>query len=156
MSTSYGLALDLGGAPNTPHWIPGVPGSFRPEDPSPIGEDGEGLFAAIDFAEATRLSEDPSVPLKIVELASGDVERLREQSIADLDANRSGASSALATATGAEPELVREAALTAQAPPVKESTVEAAALATIADAPPSVLSDDPAADVAVTTTKGAE
>lgn len=37
----YGLRLTLGGAPNTPHVVPGLPGYYRPDIPTPVGGDGE-------------------------------------------------------------------------------------------------------------------
>jgi hypothetical protein len=114
MSKHYGLRLDLGGAPNTPHWVPGVPGTFRPEDPSPIGEDGEGVFSQIDVAEARRISNDDTIPLKLVELKPHEVKKLSEQASADVNANRQGAAQAAQTADGAEPQLAADAVAASQ------------------------------------------
>lgn len=56
-----GLVLTLGGAPNTPHFIPGVSGLFRPDIPTPVG-------LAVSEAEAKKLDSDPSMPLALVDI----------------------------------------------------------------------------------------
>lgn len=78
MAKRYGLLLNLGGAPNAPHTIPGWPGLFRPDVPTPVGGAGDRLTleeakerlaeweAGVDKAEAEwndferECVEDPS------------------------------------------------------------------------------------------------
>lgn len=58
-----GLRLTLAGAPATPHVVTGVPGLYRPDVPTLVG-DGH----PVDLAEAKRLSTDPAVPLELVDV----------------------------------------------------------------------------------------
>jgi hypothetical protein len=66
----FGLRLTVGGAPDTPHVIPTIPGVYRPGAPAPVGGPGE-----LDLAEARRLAADDSVPLELVEVPDPDAER---------------------------------------------------------------------------------
>lgn len=59
-TSTKGLILDIEGAPNTPHFIPGVPGLYRPDIATPID-------ASID---AKALDADPSIPLKFAPLTA--------------------------------------------------------------------------------------
>lgn len=66
----FGLVLDLPGAANAPHMIPGVHGEFRPDVPTPVGGKGE-----MPLEMARRLDKDPRVHVKLVPLgAAGDEE----------------------------------------------------------------------------------
>lgn len=40
-SKRYGLRLKTGGAPNTPHTVAGLRGQFRPDPPTPVGQEGD-------------------------------------------------------------------------------------------------------------------
>lgn len=64
----YGLLLTLGGAPNTPHTVEGLPGYYRPDIPTPVGGDGELSLEAA--REAAKNNDD----LKIVELSGKRLE----------------------------------------------------------------------------------
>ena len=71
----YGLLLTLGGAPNTPHTVQGLPGYYRPDIPTPVGGDGELSLEAA--REAAKNNDD----LKLVELSGkrlADAEELAE------------------------------------------------------------------------------
>ena len=93
----YGLQLDLGGAPNVPHQVPGVPGLYRPDVPTLVGGDGE---LPLDVARA--LADDPGTHLRLVTVAQGDVEGVRAAAEADLEAARGGIAAAARWADGAE------------------------------------------------------
>lgn len=68
-----GLRLDLPGAPSTPHVVPGVPGYFYPDAPTPVGSTGE-----VPLAEAKELDKDKGTPLELVDIKSSDVEAAEE------------------------------------------------------------------------------
>lgn len=70
---AQGLILDLGGAPSTPHVIPGVPGLWHPDRPTPVGGPGE-----LPPEEARRLDADPGTHLRLVDIPDGDLARLRD------------------------------------------------------------------------------
>lgn len=79
-----GLVLTLGGAPSEPHTVPGVPGQFHPDRPVPVGGAGE-----LTLARAQQIDTDPRLPLKLVDIpASADVDELRDQAAADVQAGR--------------------------------------------------------------------
>jgi hypothetical protein len=63
MGKNYGLRLTLGGAPAVPHTVPGVPGFFRPDEPTPVGDDHP-----VSLVWARELDKDESVELELVEL----------------------------------------------------------------------------------------
>jgi hypothetical protein len=54
----YGLVLTLEGAPGTPHTIPGLPGYFRADVPTPVGGENE---LSLDAAKAFIKKHDESV-----------------------------------------------------------------------------------------------
>lgn len=81
----YGLVLDLDGAPSTPHNVPGFQGYFRPDIPTPVGEEGQ-----IPLNDAKKASGDEGVPLKLVELKATEVSDLEKQAAADVKAGRKG------------------------------------------------------------------
>jgi hypothetical protein len=62
-----GLLLTLGGAPNTPHVIEGLPGYYYPETPHIVG-DGDLTVEAAEQA----VSNHPDL-LKLVEVPVGEV-----------------------------------------------------------------------------------
>ena len=75
---TYGLVLDLGGAPDTPHVIPGLPGLYLPNRAVPVGGDGDlSLDAAIEA------SKSRGVPVSLVEVPKTKADDLREQSRED-------------------------------------------------------------------------
>jgi hypothetical protein len=96
-----GLRLTLGGAPATPHVVPGV-GIFRPDIGTPVGGEGE-----LTLAEAKKLAADESIPLELVDLE--DEAAAREQVQADLAALRQAIPATLEMGLeGAEPSRVKE------------------------------------------------
>jgi hypothetical protein len=84
-SKSKGLRLNVGGAPDVAHTIPGVPGTFRPNIPTPVGGPGE-----IDEALARRLHDDKAVPLELVDIPKAKVDEARETASQDLLEARQG------------------------------------------------------------------
>lgn len=62
-----GLRLTLPGAPDVPHFVPGVQGMYSPSTPTPVGGDGE-----LSLDEAKRLDADASVPLELVDVPDPD------------------------------------------------------------------------------------
>lgn len=63
-SKRWGLRLTLGGASNTPHNVPGLPGFFRPDIPTPVGEEGE-----IPLDQAREAAKGNSPAVELVELS---------------------------------------------------------------------------------------
>ena len=59
-----GLRLNLGGAPETPHVVDGLPGLYWPTHPTPLD-----VIDGIDPARAQELHADPGVPLAFEEIA---------------------------------------------------------------------------------------
>lgn len=109
MSTTNakGLVLELGGAPATAHWLPGVPGLFVPGVPTVIGGPGE-----ITDTYAAELDADAGVPLKLVDVPAKDAARLRERAVEHHAANRGGILAARKHARGLEVPHVQDAAET--------------------------------------------
>jgi hypothetical protein len=100
-----GLVLELGGAPVTPHWLPGVPGLFVPGVPTVVGGPGE-----VTDQHAAELDTDPAVPLRLVEVADGEVAGLREQARRHHRENRGGIVAARRAARGLEGQHAKDAA----------------------------------------------
>lgn len=99
----YGLRLTVGGAPAVPHQIPGVPGLYRPDKPTPVGADGE-----LPLDRARELAADPSVHLELVPIAAGDVEELSAAAADALEAARGGVAQATRHADGHEADQVAD------------------------------------------------
>ena len=70
---TYGLVLDLGGAPPVHHSIPGVYGMFHPVIPTPVGGPGEPTYE-----QAKAWTADEGFPLRMVEIEVDEVPELRE------------------------------------------------------------------------------
>jgi hypothetical protein len=81
-----GLRLTLGGAPDTPHTVAGLPGLYRPGAPTPVGGPGE---ATLEQAQAAH--DAAGVPVELVEIPSGDLDRLRGEQTEQRQAARSAA-----------------------------------------------------------------
>lgn len=96
-TAAKGLVLELGGAPATPHWLPGVPGLFVPGVPTIVGGAGE-----VTDAYAAELHADPTVPLTLVDVPAKEVQRLRNAAAAHHAANRGGILAARRSARGLE------------------------------------------------------
>lgn len=78
---SKGLRFTLPGAPDVPHFVPGVRGMYSPSSPTPVGGPGE---LTVDVAQ--RLHDDPSVPLELVDVT--DIDGARSVAAEWLDAAR--------------------------------------------------------------------
>lgn len=74
----YGLQLTLGGAPDTPHLIPDLPGYYRPSRPTPVGGPGE-----VTLEQAKHLDADKGVHLKLVEITAEEAALFRAEAEAD-------------------------------------------------------------------------
>lgn len=85
-ATRHGLRLTLGGAPNTPHAIPGVPGYFWPDFPTPVGGEGD----AISLDAAHRYHDDPGMHLELVEYPASDEQGHRDRVAATIGEARTG------------------------------------------------------------------
>lgn len=64
---SQGLRLALGGAPNTPHTVPGFPGLYRPDVPTPVVELG-----LMTLAEAKDAAKNHPDAFELVDIANVD------------------------------------------------------------------------------------
>jgi hypothetical protein len=71
-SKLYGLLLKLGGAPNTPHVLEGLPGYYYPEVPHPVGE---GCDISLEAARAA--AKEHSDALELVVIPAGSIEEAR-------------------------------------------------------------------------------
>lgn len=71
----YGLRLTLGGAPNTPHVIPGL-GYVQVDPPAPVGGPGEP-----SLERARRAAEDPGCSVELVELTAKEATAAREHMV---------------------------------------------------------------------------
>ena len=68
----YALRHTLGGAPNTPHIVPGV-GYVQADPPAPVGGHGEPSLDA-----AVRAAEDPGCAVELVTLTEAKAAKARE------------------------------------------------------------------------------
>jgi hypothetical protein len=84
-SKTQGLRLTVGGAPDVPHTIAGVPGLFRPTTPTPVGGPGE-----LDTTFAKQLHDDGKVPLELVDIPKGKIDAVRDQAEQDKLEARTG------------------------------------------------------------------
>lgn len=67
-----GLRLTLGGAPDSPHQIPGLAGYYLPSRVTPVGGPGE---TPLEVAEEFAGRKEPSVELVEISEAQADKER---------------------------------------------------------------------------------
>lgn len=70
---TFGLVLDLPGAPLVHHSVVGVYGMFHPEQPTPVGGVGEP-----SYEQAKQWTADEGMPLRMVEIEAVEVPELRE------------------------------------------------------------------------------
>lgn len=82
---NQGLRLTLGGAPEAPMTLAGVPGVYRPNRAVPVGGPGE---LSVEAAQA--FADDKNVPLELVDIPDKDVDQLREQARQDVMEARGG------------------------------------------------------------------
>jgi len=80
-----GLRLNLPGAPNTPHTVPGVPGYFYPDAPTPVGGPGE-----LSLEAAKDCDRDKGCPLELIEIKPSEVEAAEELAAETLAEGRKG------------------------------------------------------------------
>lgn len=73
MAKRHGLRLSLPGAPNTAHYVPGYPGFFYPDAPTPVGGDGE-----LDMDIAKEADKSRGVPLELIEIKPGEIEAAKD------------------------------------------------------------------------------
>lgn len=73
------LILTLGGAPNGPHRIEGLPGFYRPDVPTPCDGPGE---PSLEQAQA--VAGDPGCAVALIYLTDAQVKAAREQRAEDL------------------------------------------------------------------------
>ncbi len=98
----HGLHLTLPGAPDTPHVVPGVPGFYRPGQPTPVGGDGD----PVTLQRARELAADGGVPLGLVEMTAQEATEARAAAARHGDESRAALTQARvdARATGTTPE----------------------------------------------------
>lgn len=106
---NYALRNSLEGAPNTPHTIAGVPGFFRYDPPTPVGEG-----CPVSLERARELDKDKGCPLELVELSEKDLTAATEAAEADVDASRRNLREAAQVANGAEVARVSDEAKAAK------------------------------------------
>jgi hypothetical protein len=99
----YGLRLTLGGAPLTPHTVPGVPGQYRPNVPTPVGQDGE-----LSLDDAKRAVDDHPDVLELVTISEKDVKAAKKLADDTAQAVRRGLADAAQVAEGAEVSVLKD------------------------------------------------
>lgn len=67
------LTFTLGGAPNTPHVVDGLPGYFQTGKVTPVGGVGEP-----SEEQAKACDKDPGCDVKLTTVSPGDLEKARE------------------------------------------------------------------------------
>jgi hypothetical protein len=80
-----GLRLNLPGAPRTPHVVPGVPGYFYPDAPTPVGAEGE-----LPLEAAKELDQSKGTPLELVDIKSSEVKAAEELAAETVAKGRKG------------------------------------------------------------------
>lgn len=110
-----GLRLTLPGAPCTPHNLPGFPGFYWPDRPTPVGQPGD----PVTTEQAERWAADPGVPLELVVM--DDPTQARADYAVWLDAARGVLRSAAAAAEG-DDEAARAADQLAATTPAPTTT----------------------------------
>ena len=117
-----GLRLNLGGAPETPHVIDGVPGLYWPTHHTPLDVIG------IDAERAKQLHDDLGVPLEYGEIPDEATAQVaRDRYAAELDASAKAGADASAPVGGeADVRAAQVLAITPvpEAIPVSEPTPE--------------------------------
>jgi hypothetical protein len=97
----YGLRLTLGGAPNTPHTVVGIPGVYRPDIPTPVGGEGE-----LSLERAKEIAES-NVDLELVEVK--DILTAKTQNAKDVaEARNAAAAASRDNPTSAERERLKD------------------------------------------------
>lgn len=84
-SKRQGLRLNLPGAPNTPHTLPGVPGCFYPDAPTPVGAAGE-----LPLEVAKEFDSAKGTPLELVDIPAAEVAAAEQLAVDSLEASRKG------------------------------------------------------------------
>lgn len=99
---AVGLRLTLPGAPCTPHNLPGVPGFYWPDRPTPVGGDGD----PVTLEHAQQLAADPAVNLELVDVADAAAARAEYRTFTD--AARGVLRQVAATAEGDEQQIAAD------------------------------------------------
>jgi hypothetical protein len=81
----WGLRLDLPGAPSTSHTVPGVPGYFYPDAPTPVGGPGE-----LTLEAAKELDKKKGCPLELIEIKPSEVEAAEQLAAESVVEGRKG------------------------------------------------------------------
>jgi hypothetical protein len=101
MAKEQGLRLTVGGAPNTPHIVPGLPGFYYPDKPTPVGGDGE---ASVEQAE--KAAEGSTV--EIVHITPKEAGDAREALTEVQEAARKGILERRKDAQGNEADVLKD------------------------------------------------
>lgn len=80
-NTAPALQLDLPGASGEAYQVPGVPGLYRADRPTPVGGPGE-----VSAERARELDADPGMPLKLVRVKKSELDETRAAHQADVRA----------------------------------------------------------------------
>src|SRR5256885_15085732 len=85
--THPAVRLTLGGAPASPHVIVGLPGYYMPNEPTPVGGDGE-----LSVEEAHEAAAEPGMHLEVVDVAASEIEaaRARQKTLRTLGMKAAG------------------------------------------------------------------
>lgn len=102
---NQGLRLKVGGAPLTPHIVPGLPGFYYPHKATPVGGPGE---ATVD--QAKEAAKGRSASVELVDMSQKETDDAREALAEVSEAARKGLLERRRDAEGAEADLLRDQA----------------------------------------------
>ena len=98
-----GLRLTVGGAPLTPHIVPGLPGFYYPHKATPVGGPGEATLE-----QAQEAAKGRSASVELVEMSQKEADDAREALAEVSEAARKGVLERRRDAEGAEADLLRD------------------------------------------------
>lgn len=102
---NQGLRLTVGGAPLTPHIVPGLPGFYYPHKATPVGGPGE---ASLEQAKEAATGRGAAVEL--VDMTQKETDDAREALAEVSEAARKGVLERRRDAEGAEADILRDQA----------------------------------------------
>lgn len=115
---AVGLRLTMPGAPCTPHNLPGLPGFYWPDRPTPVGQPGD----PVTLEQAEQWAADPALPLELIPM--DDPAAARTEYGTWLDASRGVLRQVAAIAEGDEAVIAADQLATANTAPVPDTTPE--------------------------------
>lgn len=98
-----GLRLTVGGAPLTPHIVPGLPGFYYPHKATPVGGPGEATLE-----QAQKAAKGRGAAVELVDMTEKEADDAREALAEVSEAARKGVLERRKDAEGAEADILRD------------------------------------------------